>query len=113
MSEPFIPDERKAAFATFTEGVNRLSTNARFQEILFEFDTRGEEAVRFAMADPAGYLKLRGVEVPEGFRVSVDRRKRAATGGGGGSGGGYCICWVFCYLWWCWWYCYCGELERA
>jgi hypothetical protein len=115
MSESFIPDERKAAFTTFTEGVNRLSSNPRFQEVLFEFDTRGEEAVRFAMADPAGYLKLRGVEVPEGFKVSVERRERAATGGGGGGGGGggFCICWIICYLWWCWYYCYCGELERA
>jgi hypothetical protein len=105
MSESFIPDERKAAFATFIEGVNHLSSNARFQEILFEFDTRGEEAALFAMADPAGYLKLRGVEVPEDFRVSVKRREDIGTGGGGII---VCYCWEVCYLAWCWIICRCG-----
>jgi hypothetical protein len=114
MSESFIPDERKAAFTTFLEGVNRLSSDARFQEILFEFDTRGEEAARFAMTDPAGYLKLRGVEVPDGFKVSVERREAAAPGDGNGGGGGgtTCYCLVICFLWWCWYVCYC-RVEPA
>jgi hypothetical protein len=103
-------DDRGASFEQFLEGVNRLQADRAFREVLLEIDAEGEDAASLLGADPAAYLKHRGVEIPEDFRISVEQTSRR-TGTGTGTTT-RCWCVRICWLWWCVSFCFC-RIVRA
>lgn len=98
-------DDRSEAFDKFMEGVNGLLTDRTFREVMLELDREGEEAAGILASDPAAYLKYRGVQIPEDFRLSVERRieeEAAAAGTGTGTGGRRVVCYCLEICWWRW-----------
>ena len=88
----------KPAFDYFMDNVNRLLADQHFREVLRELDEGRKETLSLLASDPAAFLRYRGVQIPQDFRVSVKKTfKDAAThepvtraeieairGGGGG-----------------------------
>ena len=97
-------EDRSEAFDRFMEGVNGLLSDRNFREILQELDREGEEAASLLAPDPAAYLRHRGVQIPEDFRLSVERRAEgeAAVGTGTGGGGRRVVCYCLRICWWRW-----------
>lgn len=100
-------DDRSEAFEKFMEGVNGLLGDRSFREVLLELDREGEEAASLLAPDPAAFLKQRGVQIPEDFRFSVERRideERVGAGEGIGTGTRrrvVCYCLRVCWWRWC------------
>ena len=81
----------KGAFDYFMDNVTRLQADQRFREVLRELDEGRKETLSLLASDPAAFLRYRGVQIPQDFRVSVKKRPHdaaAQAGGGGGGGGG-------------------------
>jgi hypothetical protein len=103
--------DRKAAFDHFMENVNRLLSDPNFREVLTELDEEGEEAVSILAPDPAAFLRHRGVQIPEDFRLSVhETSEKAATGGGGRT---ICYCLRICWWRWCITICICRIVTAV
>lgn len=94
--------DRKAAFDYFMENANRLLADRQLREVLMELDEEGEEAVSQLAPDPAAFLRHRGVQIPEDFRLSVHKTAEPAATKGGGGGGGQTICYCLRICWWRW-----------
>jgi hypothetical protein len=107
-------EDRSEAFDRFMEGVNGLLADRTFREVLLELDREGEEAASLLASDPAAFLKFRGVQIPEDFRLSVEKRVEgeataAAVGTGPGTDLGpgtrqprvVCYCLKICWWRWC------------
>lgn len=94
--------DRRPAFDRFMEGVNRLLADRNFREVLMELDAEEEEAVSLLAPDPAAFLRYRGVEIPEDFRLSVEKTSEAATTGGATTGGNRTVCYCLRICWWRW-----------
>jgi hypothetical protein len=104
----------KAAFDYFWENVARLQADQHFRDVLREVDERRKETLSLLVSDPAAFLRYRGVQIPQDFRVSVKRtREDAATHGGGGGQGHIiiCDCIEVCFLRYCTIFCYCEIFE--
>lgn len=103
------------AFDYFWEHVARLQASRHFRDVLKELDEGRKETLSLLVSDPATYLRYRGVDVPQDFRVSVKRTfQDAATHGTGGGGQGHiiiCDCVEVCFLRYCTIYCYCRIFE--
>jgi hypothetical protein len=65
--------DKNPTFETFLEGVNHLLADRNLRDVLGELDASEEGTVSLLSADPAALLVYRGVEIPEGFRISVDQ----------------------------------------
>lgn len=78
-------EDRSEAFEKFMEGVNGLLADRSFREVLLELDREGKEAASLLAPDPAAFLKQHG-QIPEDFRLSVERRIDDETGTGEGIG---------------------------
>jgi hypothetical protein len=104
--------DRKAALDDFMENVSRLLADRHFREVLTELDEKREDTLSLLAPDPATFLRDRGVQIPQDFRLSVDMRSEAATGGGGGWQRG-CICLVICRGAWCVWICLCRVVAAS
>jgi len=103
------PDGR-SAFDYFWENINRLQADQHFREVLRELDEGRKETLNLLVADPAAFLRYRGVEIPQDFRVSVRRTVEAVATHGSGAGQGFeiiCDCIVICFLRYCAIYCDC------
>jgi len=82
----------------YGNGISRLQADPHFREVLRELDEGWKETFSLLASDPAAFLRYRGVQIPQDFRVSVKQTfKDAAThepvtraeieeirGGGGG-----------------------------
>ena len=117
MAEEFLEEERERAFAIFMDGVTSLSTDENFRRVVSELDGCGREVVERAAADPAGYLRLRGVELPEGFQATIVPEHPQGPTGPGITVPVRCYCIRICFLWWCWTVCICvgfgADAETA
>lgn len=106
-------EDRTELFEKFMEGVSGLLADRTFREVLTELEGEGEEAASLFASDPAAFLKHRGVQIPEDFRLSVERQiegeAEAAAPGTGTGGGRRVVCWCLkvCFLWWCFTVCFC------
>jgi hypothetical protein len=89
-------DDRKAGFDKFMEGVDGLLSDRNFREVLLELDAEGEEAASLLAPDPAAFLKARGVDIPEDFRLSVNKREEK-----GAQRRTVCYCLRICWWRWC------------
>jgi hypothetical protein len=102
----------RAAFDYFMDNVTRLQADQHFREVLSELDEGRKETLSLLASDPAAFLRYRGVQIPQDFRVSVKKRPHdAATEGGGGGPIIICDCVEFCFLRYCVIYCYCKIFE--
>ena len=63
----------KSAFDYFWENVNRLQADQHFREVLRELDEGRKETLGLLVSDPVAFLRYRGVQIPQDFRVSVKR----------------------------------------
>ncbi len=99
--------DRRAAFDYFMENVNRLLADQHFREVLRELDENREEILSLLASDPAAFLRYRGVQIPQDFRVSVKRTSKEAAPGGGGGIIIECDCIEVCFLNWCTLLCSC------
>ncbi len=102
--------DRRPAFEKFMEGVNRLLADRNFREVLLEIDTEEEEALSLLAPDPAAFLRHRGVQIPEDFRLSVEKHSEAATTGGNRT---VCYCLRICWWRWCVTICICRIVFAA
>lgn len=96
------PDER-SAFDYFWDNANRLQADQNFREVLKELDEGRQETLSLLVSDPAGFLRFRGIQIPQDFRVSMKKTVEPAVAPGGG-GAGYeitCDCIVICFLRYC------------
>ena len=101
----------KAAFDYFITNVNRLLADEHFREVLRELDEGRKESLSLLASDPAAFLRYRGVQIPQDFRVSVNKTsKNDATHGGGGHIV-ICDCVEVCFLRYCIILCYCKIVE--
>jgi hypothetical protein len=102
----------RAAFDYFMENVNRLLADQHFREVLRELDEGRKETLSLLASDPAAFLRYRGVQIPQDFRVSLKRTSNDAATHGGGEG--YiivCDCLEVCFLRYCTILCYCRIFE--
>ncbi len=118
--------EKMATFDYFMENLNRLQTDQRFREVLRELDEGKKETLSLLASDPVAFLRYRGVQIPQDFRISVKKTfKDAATHEPltraeieeirGPGGGGYiiiCDCIEVCFLRYCSIFCYCTIFEN-
>jgi hypothetical protein len=82
-----------AAFDYFMDNVSRIQADKHFREVLREFGEGRKETLSLFASDPAAFLRYRGVQIPQDFRVSVKRRPHDADEqGGGGRQGPIIIC---------------------
>jgi hypothetical protein len=72
--------DRTEAFEKFIGNVNRLLADERLREVLQELDKEGEEAFDLLAPDPAAYLRYRGVEIPEDYRITVEQQEEPVEG---------------------------------
>ncbi len=86
--------ERKQALDKFHGAMTRAVNSPRFKQALEDFEENPDEAKR----DPKGFLKSRGVELPDEATVEVVEQE-----------GSYCWCWRVCYFWWCRTVCVCVD----
>jgi hypothetical protein len=103
-----------SAFDYFWDNVNRLQADQHFREVLRELDEGRKETLSLLVSDPAAFLRYRGVEIPQDFRVSTKRTLEDAATHGGGAGQGFeiiCDCIVICFLRYCAIYCRCEVFE--
>jgi hypothetical protein len=107
-----MAEDRKATLDDFMENVNRLSADRHFREVLAELDENREDTLSLLAPDPATFLRDRGVQIPQDYRLSVDMRHEAATGGGGGWGR-TCVCLVICRGRWCFYICVCRVVASS
>jgi hypothetical protein len=92
----------RAAFDYFMENVNRLLADEHFREVLRELDEGRKESLSLLASDPAAFLRYRGVQIPQDFRISVKKTsKDAATHGGGQGHIIICDCVEVCFLRYC------------
>lgn len=106
--------DRKAPLDYFLDNVNRLQTDPRFREILRELDEGQKETLNLLASDPSAFLRYRGVQIPDGFRVSFKKRPHDDARPVGGGGGGpiiLCDCIEVCFLRYCSILCYCVIFE--
>jgi hypothetical protein len=87
--------DRTEGFQKFTEGVTALLGDENFREVLVELDAEGEEAASLLAPDPAAFLRQRGVEIPQDFRLSVEKSSQ-------GGAGGRTVCYCLRICWWRW-----------
>lgn len=105
----------RSPFDYFMDNISRLQADQNFREVLRELDEGRKETLSLLASDPAAFLRYRGVQIPQDFRVSVKRRPHddAAVKGGGGGGGPIiiCDCVEVCFLRYCVIFCYCKIFE--
>ena len=108
------------------ESVKRLHADQHFREVLRELDEGKKDTLSLLASDAAAFLRYRGVQIPQDFRISVKKTfKDAATHEPltraeigeirGGGGGGYiiiCDCIEVCFLRYCSILCYCTIFEN-
>lgn len=105
------PDGR-APFDYFMENLNLLLADQHFREVLRELDEGRKETLSLLASDPAAFLRYRGVQIPNDFRVSIKKTSsEAATNGGGQGNIIVCDCIEFCFLRYCTIFCYCRIFE--
>jgi len=105
--------DRQPAFEKFIEGVNRLLADQKFREVLMEIDKEEEEAISLLAPDPAAFLRYRGVQIPQDFRLSVEEHSEAATTGTGTGKRTVCYCLEICWWRWCIRICICKIVTTA
>jgi hypothetical protein len=104
----------KDPFDYFLDTMIGLESDPRFRQVLREIDEGKKETLNLLASDPGAFLRYRGVEVPQDFRVSVKKRPHddVAKGGGGGQGPIIiCDCIEVCFLRYCRILCYCKIFE--
>jgi hypothetical protein len=70
----------KTAFDYYMENVNRLLADQHFRAVLRELGEGKKETLSLLASDPAAFLRYRGVQIPQDFRVSFKKTfKDAAT----------------------------------
>jgi hypothetical protein len=84
--------ERKDAVEKFQKAVARMTNSPGFSKALEAF----EEDPDSARADPKGFLKQHGVDLPDEATVEIVEQE-----------GSYCYCIRTCFLWWCATWCVC------
>jgi hypothetical protein len=102
----------RSAFDYYIENVNCLLADQRFREVLRELDEGRKETLSLLASDPAAFLRYRGVQIPQDFRVSLKRNSHDAAAHGPGQG--YiiiCDCLEVCFLRYCSIFCYCKIFE--
>jgi hypothetical protein len=104
--------DEKGAFDYFMDNLTRLQADQRFREVLRELDQGQKETLSLIASDPAAFLRYRGVQIPQDFRISVKKMPHdAAVKGGGGGPIIMCDCVEVCFLRYCVIYCYCKIFE--
>jgi hypothetical protein len=98
-------EDRNPTFEKFMEGVNQLLVDRSLREVLREVDAREEETISLLTSDPAAFLRYRGIQIPEYFRVSVHQKSEEAAKGTTTTR--YCL--TVCAWRWCFTIC----LERT
>jgi hypothetical protein len=63
----------RAPFDYFMENVNRLLADQHFREVLRELDEGKKETLSLLASDPTAFLRYRGVQIPQDFRISVKK----------------------------------------
>ena len=103
----------RSAFDYFWDNTHRLQADQNFREVMRELDEGRKETLSLLVSDPAGFLRFRGIQIPQDFRVSVKRTvEQVAPGGGGGSGHEIvCDCIVICFLRYCGIICTCRVVS--
>lgn len=104
----------RSAFDYFWENVNRLQADQHFREVLRELAEGRKDTLSPLVSDPAAFLRYRGVQLPQDFRVSVKRTVEDAAPDGSGAGQGHgiiCDCIVICFLQYCAIYCDCEVVD--
>jgi hypothetical protein len=99
----------RTTFDHFMENVNRLQADPHFREVLRELDEGRKETLSLLASDPAAFLRHRGVQIPQDFRVSLKKTSKDAA-----VGQGYiirCDCIEVCFLRYCSILCYC-EIDE-
>ena len=100
-------------FDYFMENVNHLLADQHFREVLRELDEGRKETLSLLASDPAAFLRYRGVQIPQDFRVSVKKTSKDAAADGGGEGHIIiCDCVEVCFLRYCLILCYCKIFEN-
>jgi hypothetical protein len=110
-----VAEERdgRAVFDDFMENVNRLLADQHFREVLRELDEGRKETLSLLASDPAAFLRRRGVQIPQDFRVSVKKTSKDAVAQGGGGGPIFiCDCVEVCFFRYCMILCYCKIFEN-
>jgi hypothetical protein len=98
----------------FLDNMTRLQSDQRFRQVLRELDEGKKETLNLLGSDPGAFLRYRGIEIPQDFRVSVKTRPHddVAKAGGGGQGPIIiCDCIEVCFLRYCQIFCYCKIFE--
>ncbi len=101
-----------ATFDYFMDNLTRLHADQHFREVLRELGEGRKETLSLLASDPAAFLRYRGVQIPQDFRVSVKKRPHDADARGGGQG--YfivCDCIEVCFLRWCSILCTCNVFR--
>jgi hypothetical protein len=93
--------DRGEAFEKFMGGVSGLLADRNFREVLLELDREGEEAASLLAPDPAAFLRQRGVEIPQDFRLSVEKAIEGEVRQT------VCFCLRICWWRWCVTICIC------
>ena len=104
----------RSAFDYFWDNANRLQADQNFREVMRELDEGRQETLSLLVSDPAGFLRFRGIQIPQDFRVSVKRTVEAVAAPGGGTGTGHeirCDCIVICFLRYCGIICTCRVIS--
>jgi hypothetical protein len=104
----------RTPFDYFMENADRLEADPHFREVLRELDEGRKETLSLLVSDPAAFLRYRGVQIPQDFRVSVKRTFEDAVTKGGGGGQGIiiiCDCVEVCFMRYCKIWCYCRVFE--
>jgi hypothetical protein len=108
-----VAEEREASpFDYFMDNVNRLLADQQFRNVLRELDEGQKETLSLLASDPDAFLRYRGVQIPQDFRVSVKKTSKEAASDGDGDG--YiivCDCVEVCFLRYCSILCYCRVFE--
>jgi hypothetical protein len=89
--------DRSEAFDKFMGDVNRLLADETLREVLQELDKEETEAFDLLAPDPAAFLRYRGVQIPEDYRITVRQEPQEAAKGTTVTW--YCL--TICWWRWC------------
>jgi hypothetical protein len=79
-------EERKRGAKQFCDGLQKIVNNPAFYSFIEELEADAKARTR-AEQDPEGYVRQKGIEIPDGWKVSIEQ-------------GSWCV--VFRWFGWYW-----------
>ena len=102
----------KSIYDYFMDNVSRIQSDQHFRDVMRELDEGQNETLSLLASDPAAFLRYRGIQLPEDFRVAVKKKPHdVARPGNGGDIIIICHCIEICFLRYCAIYCSCSILR--